>query len=96
MVKYKLSGEAENDLYQIWLFGLKQFGQEQADKYLDAFFDRFEQIARQPHLYPEVSYIRPGYRRSVCGIDSIFYRINDATVEIVRVIGNQDISKIFS
>jgi plasmid stabilization system protein ParE len=31
MANYRLSREAESDLYQIWLFGLSQFGAEQAD-----------------------------------------------------------------
>jgi toxin ParE1/3/4 len=94
MAKYKLSQETEEDLYQIWLFGLEKFGLAQADKYYQAFFERFELIANQPFLYPEVDHIRLGYRRSVCGVDSIFYRIESGTVEITRIIGNQDLDNI--
>ncbi|MCP5443660.1 MAG: type II toxin-antitoxin system RelE/ParE family toxin [Chromatiaceae bacterium] len=63
----------------------------QADKYLDAFFDRFEQIAQQPLLYQTVDDIREGYRRSVCGVDSIYYRIDGKAVEIMAIIGQQDL-----
>ncbi len=39
-------------------------------------------------------YIRKGYRRCVCGSDSIFYRINNDVVEIMAIIGKQDLNKI--
>ena len=31
------------------------------------------------------------YRRSVCGVDSIYYRIVGNTVEIMRILGQQDV-----
>jgi toxin ParE1/3/4 len=41
-------------------------------------------------LYPSVDSIRPGYRRSVCGVDNIFYRLSeDETVEIIAILGRQ-------
>jgi toxin ParE1/3/4 len=59
-------------------------------------FDRFEQLAQQPYLYQPVDYIRKGYRRSVCGVDNIYYRIEDNTVEIMNILGNQDTSEALS
>jgi len=67
------------------------YGEVQADKYINEFFDRLEQLAEQPLLYPAVEEIRPGYRRSVCGVDSVYYRISSGnTVEIMAIIGHQD------
>ncbi|MBN7796966.1 type II toxin-antitoxin system RelE/ParE family toxin [Parahaliea mediterranea] len=57
------------------------------------FFDRFEQLAAQPFSYPAVDDIRAGYRRSVCGIDSIYYRVQGETVEIMAIIGQQDLDQ---
>jgi len=34
--------------------------------------------------------IRPGYRRSLCGKDSVFYRIDGSTIEIMAILGKQD------
>jgi toxin ParE1/3/4 len=48
MVNYRLSETAKNDLIQIHQFGVRRFGVPQADKYFDAFFTRFELIAKQP------------------------------------------------
>lgn len=41
--------------------------------------------------YQAVDDIREGYRRSVCGVDSIYYHIVDNKVEIMRILGQQDI-----
>ena len=68
-----------------------QFGKAQADKYLDAFFERFEQIAQQPLLYQTIDDVREGYRRSVCRVESIYSRIDGESVEIMAIIGQQDL-----
>ena len=78
------------------IMAIKKWGEAQADKYYNDFFDRFEQLAKQPYLYQPVDYIRKGYRRSVCGVDSIYYRIEDNTVEIMNILGNQDTNKTLS
>jgi toxin ParE1/3/4 len=41
-------------------------------------------------LYPAADEIREGYRRSVCGVDTIYYRVVDDAVEIMAIIGRQD------
>lgn len=91
MVSYKLSNNAKLDLKRIYMHGLLTYGEEQADKYFNDFFNRFEQLAEQPLLYPAVDEIRPGYRRTVCGVDSVYYRISsENTVEIMAIIGHQN------
>ena len=92
MGNYRLREEAEADLERIWFYGLEHWGLEAADTYYAAFFDHFEQLAEQPLLYP-ASDIRTGYRRSVCGSESVFYRLEGETVEIMAVIGQQDAGK---
>ena len=91
MGRYKLSGDAKEDLRRIYRYGVSTFGEAQADRYYDALFERFAQIANDPYLYPSADSIRPGYRRSVCGVDNIFYRLSeDETVEIIAILGRQD------
>ena len=74
MASYKLTENAQLDLIRIHQRGVLEFGEQRADKYYWALFDRFEQITKQPMAYPAGDDIRPGYRRSVCGVDSIYYR----------------------
>lgn len=93
MGTYRLTENAKEDLRRIYRRGLREYGEAQADEYYNALFDRFEQIAEQPFLYPAVDDIREGYRRSVCGVDSIYYRIEGETVEIMAIIGRQDLEE---
>jgi toxin ParE1/3/4 len=94
MVEYRLSNAAKEDLIRIHHFGVRKFGIAQADKYFDAFFDYFEIIAERPFAFESVDYIKQGYRRCPCGSDAIYYRINDSMVEIMAIVGMQDLKDI--
>lgn len=94
MAEYRLSNAAKEDLIRIHHFGVKKFGITQADKYFDAFFDYFEIIAERPFAFESVDYIKAGYRRCSCGSDTIYYRINDNIVEIMAIVGMQDLKNI--
>ena len=72
-------------------YGARKFGATQADKYYSTFFSQFELIANDPFLFPSVDYVRKGYRRCVSGVDSIYYRVFDEGVEIMAIIGRQDL-----
>jgi toxin ParE1/3/4 len=80
---------AEHDLINIALYGMEQFGIEQSERYRDQLKQRFLELAEALLMYPVVVDIGEGYRHSVCGVHSIYYRIYADYVEIVRVIGRQ-------
>ena len=94
MAKYKLSNVASDDLIRIHHYGVKKFGITQADKYYDSFFEYFDIIAESPFSFESVDFIKTGYRRCVCGSDSIYYRVNNDMVEIMSIIGRQDLNNI--
>jgi toxin ParE1/3/4 len=94
MAEYRLSNVAKEDLIRIHQFGVKKFGITQADKYFYSFFDYFEIIAQRPFSFESVDYIKEGYRRCPCGSDTIYYRINNSMVEIMAIIGMQDLKNI--
>tara|TARA_R110002167_G_scaffold247534_1_gene453152 strand:- start:3538 stop:3825 length:288 start_codon:yes stop_codon:yes gene_type:complete len=94
MTKYKLSNEAKDDLIRIHRYGVKKFGMTQADKYFDSFFQYFDIIAESPYSFESVEFIKEGYRRCVCGSDSIYYKVNDNLVEIMAIVGKQDLKNI--
>lgn len=94
MAKYRLSNSAKEDLIRIHHYGVKKFGMAQADKYFDSFFKYFDIIAQRPFSFESVDFIKNGYRRCVCGSDSIYYRIIEDTVEIMAIIGRQDLNNI--
>ncbi len=93
MGKYRLSKAADDDLMGIALFGDEHFGIDQSNRYRDQLKQRFSMLAEQPLLYSAVDHIRQGYRRSVCGVHSIFYRIDGENVEIMRILNKQDPEK---
>jgi toxin ParE1/3/4 len=47
-----------------------------------------------PFSFESVDYIKTGYRRCACGSDSIFYRLNNGVVEIMAIVGRQDLNRI--
>jgi toxin ParE1/3/4 len=90
MAKYRISPNARDDLERIWRYGVEHWGMELADAYHAAFFNHFEELAENPHRYAEID-IRPGYRRSLCGKESVFFRIDHDRVEIMAILGKQDV-----
>lgn len=94
MAKYRLSNEAKEDLIRIHHYGVVKFGMAQADKYFDSFFKYFEIIAQRPYSFESVDDIKKGYRRCVCGSDSIYFKINGDIVEIMAIVGRQDLNYI--
>ena len=94
MANYRLSNAAKEDLIRIHHYGVHKFGIEQADKYFDSFFEYFDIIAQRPYSFESVDFIKEGYRRCVCGSDSIYYKINNSVVEIMSIVGRQDLNNI--
>ncbi|UOY07695.1 type II toxin-antitoxin system RelE/ParE family toxin [Muricauda sp. SCSIO 64092] len=94
MANYRLSNEAKNDLIRIHHYGIEKFGLLQADSYFATFFEYFEIIAQRPFSFESIDHIKKGYRRCVCGSDSIFFRVNGDMIEIMAIIGRQDLNDI--
>ncbi|MEQ9287170.1 MAG: type II toxin-antitoxin system RelE/ParE family toxin [Cyclobacteriaceae bacterium] len=90
MAEYRISEVAKEDLIRIHHYGTLQFGEVQADRYFNSFFEKFEIIANRPYSFESAEFIKTGYRKCVCGVDTIFYRINNNIVEIMTIIGRQD------
>ncbi len=88
MAKYKLSNVATEDLIRIHHYGIEKFGMAQAD----SFFEYFDIIAQRPFSFESVDFIKTGYRRCVCGSDSIYFKVNNNIVEIMAIIGRQDLN----
>lgn len=94
MAKYKLSNVAKDDLIRIHHYGVKKFGINQADKYFNSFFEYFDIIAQRPFSFESVDFIKYGYKRCVCGSDSIYFKFNNDIVEIMVIVGRQDLNNI--
>lgn len=91
MGNYKLTTEAKDDIIRIHQFGIKTFGVHQADRYFNELYDCFEIISDQPYLYQVSDQLQGQYRRSVYNSDTIYFVIEEDFIEIVRIVGMQDI-----
>lgn len=85
-----LSKEAKEDLYRIYNYGFYKFGEAQADKYLNQFYDQFDRIEENPLLFPKAINHKNIDRYCVSGVDTIFYNILDFEIEVITIIGRQD------
>ncbi|WP_431137669.1 type II toxin-antitoxin system RelE/ParE family toxin [Psychroserpens mesophilus] len=94
MADFRISNTAKEDLIRIHHYGVKKFGITQADKYFESFFEYFEIIAQRPYSFESVDFIKKGYRRCVCGSDSIFFKVNEDIIDIMAIVGKQDLDNI--
>lgn len=90
MANYRKTILAEYDIEDIAFFGIQRHGIEQARKYQQGLEERFNTIADNPMLYQAVDHIMEGYRHSVYGSHTIYYRIDAEGVLIVRILRSQD------
>lgn len=90
MNAYILAEDADQDFEAIFEYGLDSFGIEAATNYQNNLIRHFEELAEFPLHYQAVDHIRKDYRRSVCGVHTIYYRIDDDHITIVRILGRQD------
>jgi toxin ParE1/3/4 len=95
MASYRLSELAAEDLSQIFEFGIDNFGLNLAKKYIEGITARFTQLANNPLHYQAVDDIRKGYRRSVYKSHAIYYRINENSIDVMRILKNQNLQKSF-
>lgn len=86
---------AKADLIRIHQYGMQSFGTTQADLYFDALFQAFEEISKRPFTFEAVDHIKAGYRRCVCGVDSIYFKVTHTGVDIMAIVGKQDLDTLF-
>lgn len=89
--QYRLSALAKEDLKRIYLYGVANFGTEQADSYFYELFQMFQLIADNPFMFQSIDHIRPGYRRCMYKSDHIYFRLNEQHIDIMALIGAQSI-----
>lgn len=82
---YRTSG-ADDDLLDIYLFGVERFGRRQAGKYLQDLDDCFSLIAESPRLGRRADRIARDLRRHEHGSHVVLYFIVDDGIEVAAVV----------
>jgi len=93
---YFLSRLADLDVDQIYDFGLGEWGERQADRYLYGLFDAFERIGLAPGMGRRRPELHQMLRSLPHGSHVIIYAPQGSEVAIVRVVhGSADIKRVF-
>ncbi len=77
---------AKTDLKDIYQYGLRQWGQNQSDSYLENIKDQFWSLTEQPLMGIDRAELLPGARSLPIESHTLFYRVTTDVVEIIRVL----------
>jgi len=86
MRKIHVHALAESDLIDIWQYSFEEWGEIQADKYLDELDSGIGKLADNPELGMKRDYVRDGYRVLFIGSHAVYYTATPDTVHIIRVL----------
>lgn len=87
-MKLRITEAAQADLEDIWLYTLKEWSLEQADRYLNLIMDEVDLLCLSPDLGIDFSSVRKGYFKARAQSHFIFYRINSSKneLEVIRIL----------
>ena len=83
--RHTLRQLAENDLEQIWLYTLQEWGMAQADKYLRALISRFSWLAENAQIGKRRDDVKQGYYCFPEGSHVIFYTLTSYGIDIIGI-----------
>jgi len=89
MPDYRLSEEADRDIYAIALYTLENWNEAHADRYIIGLHNTFQRLAAKPRLGIRCDDIRPGYFRRRYRSHMVFYKEAQNGILIVRVLHAQ-------
>jgi toxin ParE1/3/4 len=82
---YRLRPLAEGDLEDIWFYTLRTWSLEQAESYHAGLVATFEGLASGRKQGQPVE-VREGYFKYAVGSHFVFYRQDDAGIDVVRIL----------
>jgi toxin ParE1/3/4 len=91
---YVLSQAADNDIQEIYEYTAKNFGDDQAIKYLTGLEDLFYALCAHPHTGRQRDEIREGIRSTNYVSHIVFYKVVEKRIRVVRVLhASRDVPK---
>ena len=86
-----INHRAEADLREIWVYSFKNWGEGQADRYLDRLDDGLRECGAKPEVGNQRNRVRVGYWSRLVSKHVVFYTFTDEEVLIQRVLhGSMD------
>lgn len=93
-ITYELTTDAKEHLIDIYDYGADTWGDQQAETYFHQLTAHFSAITENPLRYPAVPHIKAGFRRSVFGSHSIYFRIEADRIIIAAILRSQNTTRI--
>jgi toxin ParE1/3/4 len=85
--KYRISQQAIEDLENIWIYTLKKWSKEQADRYYNLIIEEIEFVADNFMIGKSAEQTRKNYRVTKVKSHLIFYRKTENNIiEITRIL----------
>lgn len=85
-MSYRLSKKADQDLFEIYVFGVERFGPAQADRYHLGLIEAFDLLAGFPWLGRRIDDVDDLTRLHTHAAHAILYRVDAGEVVILRVL----------
>lgn len=86
MPKYTLSPNAASSIADISAYTIKEFGPQQAERYMANFRDRFKFLMTHPELGTDRHDIKKGYYCYFEGSHTIYYKVVDDHIAIIDIL----------
>lgn len=85
MLRIRLALTAEQDLENIWIYTITEWGEEQASKYVALIEQGFSQLLDNPYIGKARPDIKKVYRALQVQKHLIFYRVGTEYIDIMGV-----------
>jgi toxin ParE1/3/4 len=92
--EYRLTKRADNDLLEIFIYGIEQFGEAQAERYQHQMIDCFRLLASNPRVGRMAETIGNGVRRHEHGRHVVLYEDAPYGVLILALVHAQNIRRL--
>jgi toxin ParE1/3/4 len=86
---YRTTKRADEDIIDLYVRGVQDFGNVAAERYIDGLFSTFEMLAENPHMARERGELNPPVRLHPYGSHIVAYVPRDHEILIVRVLHNR-------
>lgn len=85
-MKFVVTPRARTDIEDIWDYTVKNWGERQAEIYIQLVKTAVDAVAADPGVGRRCDDVRPGYRRYPVGSHVLFYRVTASAVVVVRIL----------
>ena len=86
MTRIEITGDAEQDLIDIYLHGIEHFGLNQAERYSEILHARIDIIAENPSFGSDYGFVRDGLRRYESVSHAIYFQRIAKGVRALRIL----------